>query len=150
MSAARPRRAASSIGCGPVGVARKRPIRLLAAAGESRASPRLTVRVLKLRPVRGPWLVFAAGPLLVIAVEGMLVVSGGNLHDPAMQAKALAHVDLLISAGVIEGFSDRWVRPGVSNDSRSFKIDRHGRRFGNGRCIAGPKAMSQGGQEARI
>jgi ABC-2 type transport system permease protein len=50
--------------------------------------------VLKLRTVRGPWLVLAAGPLLVIAGISGLVLSGGNVHDPATQAKALAHVGL--------------------------------------------------------
>lgn len=50
--------------------------------------------VLKLRTVRGPWLLLAAGPLLVIAGISGLVVSGGDLHDPAMQAKALSHVGL--------------------------------------------------------
>lgn len=50
--------------------------------------------VLKLRTVRSPWLVLAAGPVLVIAGISGLVVSGTSLHDPAVQAKALAHVGL--------------------------------------------------------
>jgi ABC-2 type transport system permease protein len=50
--------------------------------------------VLKLRTLRGPWLLLAAGPVLVIAGISGLVVSGGDLHDPATQAKALAHVGL--------------------------------------------------------
>lgn len=50
--------------------------------------------VLKLRTVRSPWLVLAAGPVLVIAGISGLVVSGTGLHDPAVQAKALAHVGL--------------------------------------------------------
>jgi len=54
----------------------------------------IRAELLKLRTVRGPWLVLAAGPLLVIAGISGLVVSGGNLHDPATQAKALAHVGL--------------------------------------------------------
>ncbi len=54
----------------------------------------MRAEVLKLRTVRGPWLLLAAGPLLVLAGISGLVVSGGNLHDPAMQAKALAHVGL--------------------------------------------------------
>lgn len=54
----------------------------------------IRTELLKLRTVRGPWLVLAAGPLLVLAGISGLVVSGSNLHDPAMQAKALAHVGL--------------------------------------------------------
>jgi ABC-2 type transport system permease protein len=54
----------------------------------------IRAEVLKLGTVRGPWLVLAAGPLLVIAGISGLVVSGGDLHDPATQAKALGHVGL--------------------------------------------------------
>jgi ABC-2 type transport system permease protein len=50
--------------------------------------------VLKLRTVRGPWLLLAAGPVLVIAGISGLVVSGTSVHDPAAQAKALSHVGL--------------------------------------------------------
>ena len=50
--------------------------------------------LLKLRTVRGPWLLLAAGPVLVIAGISGLVVSGTSVHDPAAQAKALAHVGL--------------------------------------------------------
>ena len=48
----------------------------------------------KLSTVRGPWLLLAAGPLLVVAGVTGLIQSGGNVHDPAVQAKALAHVAL--------------------------------------------------------
>jgi ABC-2 type transport system permease protein len=54
----------------------------------------IRTEVLKLRTVRGPWLPLAAAPLLVIAGISGLAVSGGDLHDPATQAKALAHVGL--------------------------------------------------------
>jgi len=54
----------------------------------------IRAEALKLGTVRGPWLLLAAGPALVIAGISGLVVSGGDLHDPAMQAKALAHVGL--------------------------------------------------------
>ena len=37
----------------------------------------------KLSTVRGPWLLLAAGPLIVIAGITGLVASGGNVHDPA-------------------------------------------------------------------
>ena len=48
----------------------------------------------KLSTVRSPWLLLAAGPLLVVAGVTGLVQSGGDVHDPAIQAKALAHVAL--------------------------------------------------------
>src|SRR5689334_17833735 len=48
----------------------------------------------KLSTVRGPWLLLAAGPLLVVAGVTGLVQSGGNVHDPATQGKALAHIAL--------------------------------------------------------
>jgi ABC-2 type transport system permease protein len=54
----------------------------------------IRTEVLKLRTIRGPWLVLAAGPLLVMAGISGLVVSGTNLHEPQTQAKALAHVGL--------------------------------------------------------
>ena len=48
----------------------------------------------KLSTVRSPWLLLAAGPLLVVAGVSGLVQSGGNVHDPATVSKALAHVAL--------------------------------------------------------
>jgi len=48
----------------------------------------------KLSTIRGPWLLLAAGPLLVVAGITGLVQSGANVHDPAIQSKALAHVGL--------------------------------------------------------
>jgi ABC-2 type transport system permease protein len=48
----------------------------------------------KLSTVRGPWLLLAAGPLLVVAGISGLVQSGANVHDPAIQSKALGHVSL--------------------------------------------------------
>jgi len=54
----------------------------------------IRAEMLKLRTVRGPWLVLAAGPVLVVAGISGLVVSGGDLHDPATQAKAITHVGL--------------------------------------------------------
>jgi len=49
---------------------------------------------LKLRTVRGPWLLLAAGPLLVVAGVTGLMQSGGNVNDPVVQGKALSHVAL--------------------------------------------------------
>lgn len=54
----------------------------------------IRAEILKLRTVRGPWLVLAAAPVLVIAGISGLVVSGGSLRDPATQSQALAHVGL--------------------------------------------------------
>ena len=48
----------------------------------------------KLSTIRGPWLLLAAGPLLVVAGITGLVQSGADVHDPAIQSKALAHVGL--------------------------------------------------------
>ena len=48
----------------------------------------------KLGTVRSPWLLLAAGPLIVVAGITGLVKSGANVHDPAVQSKALAHVGL--------------------------------------------------------
>src|SRR5215831_17744054 len=48
----------------------------------------------KLSTIRGPWLLLAAGPVLVVAGITGLVQSGANVHDPAIQSKALAHVGL--------------------------------------------------------
>jgi ABC-2 type transport system permease protein len=48
----------------------------------------------KLSTVRSPWLLLAAGPLLVVAGVTGLVQSGGSVQDPAVQSRALAHVAL--------------------------------------------------------
>jgi ABC-2 type transport system permease protein len=48
----------------------------------------------KLTTIRSPWLLLAAGPLLALAGVSGLAISGGNLHDPAVQSRALAHVGL--------------------------------------------------------
>jgi ABC-2 type transport system permease protein len=48
----------------------------------------------KLGSVRGPWLLLAAGPLIVVAGITGLVQSGGNIRDPATASRALAHVGL--------------------------------------------------------
>jgi ABC-2 type transport system permease protein len=48
----------------------------------------------KLGSVRSPWLLLAAGPLIVVAGITGLIQSGGNVHDPATASRALAHVGL--------------------------------------------------------
>ncbi|WP_445524638.1 hypothetical protein [Streptomyces cyslabdanicus] len=50
--------------------------------------------VLKLRTVRGPWLLLAAAPLLVAAGVSGLVVSGKKALDTTTQSGALSHVGL--------------------------------------------------------
>jgi ABC-2 type transport system permease protein len=57
----------------------------------------------KLSSVRGPWLLLAAGPLIVVAGISGLVVSGGNVHDPAVQGQAYAHVGLAAICTLIFG-----------------------------------------------
>jgi ABC-2 type transport system permease protein len=48
----------------------------------------------KITSVRSPWLLLAAGPLIVVAGVTGLIQSGGNVHDPAVQRQALAHAGL--------------------------------------------------------
>ncbi|HEX7267614.1 MAG TPA: hypothetical protein VF256_09340 [Streptosporangiaceae bacterium] len=48
----------------------------------------------KLATVRSPWLLLAAGPVIVVAGITGLVSAGGNVHDPAVQSRAMAHVGL--------------------------------------------------------
>jgi ABC-2 type transport system permease protein len=57
----------------------------------------------KLTTVRSPWLLLAAGPLIAAAGVAGLVVSGTNVHDPAAQGRALAHVGLAAIVTLIFG-----------------------------------------------
>jgi ABC-2 type transport system permease protein len=57
----------------------------------------------KLTSVRAPWLVLAAGPLIVVAGVSGLVQSGGNTRDPAVQAQALGHAGLAAIITLIFG-----------------------------------------------
>ncbi len=57
----------------------------------------------KLSTIRSAWLLLAAGPLIVAAGISGLVESGGNVHDPAMQSRALAHVGLAAMLTLIFG-----------------------------------------------
>lgn len=54
----------------------------------------LTTEFRKLGTLRSPWLLLALGPLIVVAGISGLVASGGNVHDPALQGRAFAHVGL--------------------------------------------------------
>jgi ABC-2 type transport system permease protein len=57
----------------------------------------------KLGTIRSPWLLLATGPLIVAAGVTGLVESGGNVHDPAVQGQALAHVGLAALLTLIFG-----------------------------------------------
>jgi ABC-2 type transport system permease protein len=57
----------------------------------------------KIASVRSPWLLLAAGPVIVAAGVTGLVESGGNVHDPAVQNQALAHVGLAAILTLIFG-----------------------------------------------
>jgi ABC-2 type transport system permease protein len=65
----------------------------------------LRAEIRKLTTIRGPWLLLAAGPLIVAAGISGLTVSGGNVHDPGTQAKALGHVGLAAIFSLILGIS---------------------------------------------
>jgi ABC-2 type transport system permease protein len=54
----------------------------------------IRTELLKLRTVRGPWLLLAAAPLLVVAGVSGVAASGGRPLDRAAQATAMAHVGL--------------------------------------------------------
>jgi ABC-2 type transport system permease protein len=57
----------------------------------------------KITSIRSPWLLLAAGPLIVVAGVTGLVQSGGNVHDPAVQRQALSHVGLAAVLTLIFG-----------------------------------------------
>jgi ABC-2 type transport system permease protein len=57
----------------------------------------------KVTTVRGVWLLLAAGPLIVVAGITGLVISGGNVTDPALQGRAYAHVGLAAICTLIFG-----------------------------------------------
>ena len=56
--------------------------------------PQIRTELRKLTTIRSPWLLLAAGPVIVVAGITGLVLSGANLHDPAIQSRAMAHVGL--------------------------------------------------------
>jgi ABC-2 type transport system permease protein len=59
----------------------------------------------KITSVRSPWLLLAAGPLIVVAGVTGLVLSGGDVHDPAVQGQALAHAGLAAVVTLIFGIT---------------------------------------------
>jgi ABC-2 type transport system permease protein len=56
--------------------------------------PQIHTELRKLATIRSPWLLLAAGPVIVVAGITGLVLSGANVHDPAIQSRAMAHVGL--------------------------------------------------------
>jgi ABC-2 type transport system permease protein len=56
--------------------------------------PQIRTELRKLATIRSPWLLLAAGPVTVVAGITGLVLSGADVHDPAIQGRAMAHVGL--------------------------------------------------------
>jgi ABC-2 type transport system permease protein len=93
---------------------------------------------LKLGTVRGPWLILAAGPVLVIAGVSGLVV-GGGLSNQGEQGKALAHVGLTAIFALLFGIS------AVAGEYRHRTItDTYLSTPARGRVIAAKLAVSAG------
>jgi ABC-2 type transport system permease protein len=65
--------------------------------------PQIRSEFRKIATVRSPWLLLAAGPLIVVAGVTGLVVSGANVRDPTVQSRALAHVGLAAIVTLIFG-----------------------------------------------
>ena len=65
--------------------------------------PQIRTEFRKLTTIRSPWLLLAAGPLIVLAGVTGLVVSGANVHDPAVQSRAMAHVGLAAVVALMFG-----------------------------------------------
>jgi len=63
----------------------------------------IRTEILKLRTVRGPWLLLAAAPLLVLAGVSGLAISGGDMNKPTAQSGALSHVGLTSLFTVVFG-----------------------------------------------
>src|SRR5215813_9671944 len=65
--------------------------------------PQIRTEFRKLATIRSPWLLLAAGPVIVVAGITGLVLSGANVHDPAVQSRAMAHVGLAAVITLIFG-----------------------------------------------
>ena len=104
--------------------------------GEKLVRPMLKSEFRKITSVRGPWLLLAAGPLIVVAGVTGLVQSGGNVHDPAVQRQALAHVGVAAVLTLIFGLI------AVAGEYRSGSIADTFLSFpGRGRVIAAKLAV---------
>jgi ABC-2 type transport system permease protein len=65
--------------------------------------PQIRTEFRKVATIRSPWLLLAAGPVIVVAGVTGLVSSGANVHDPAVQSRAMAHVGLAAVVTLIFG-----------------------------------------------
>ena len=65
--------------------------------------PQIRTEFRKLATIRSPWLLLAAGPVIVVAGVTGLIVSGASVHDPAVQSRAMAHVGLAAVVALIFG-----------------------------------------------
>jgi ABC-2 type transport system permease protein len=67
--------------------------------------PEIRSEFRKLATVRGPWLLLAAVPLIVVAGVSGLAQSGANFRDPSLESKALEHVGLAAIFTLIFGIT---------------------------------------------
>ena len=98
--------------------------------------PQIRSEYRKITTIRSPWLLLAAGPVVVVAGVTGLVVSGGNVHDPASQSRALAHVGLAAVFSLIFGIlavAGEYTRGTITDTFLSFP--------GRGRVIAAKLAV---------
>jgi ABC-2 type transport system permease protein len=98
--------------------------------------PQIRSEYRKITTIRSPWLLLAAGPVIVVAGVTGLVVSGGNVHDPASQSRALAHIGLAAVFTLIFGIlavAGEYTRGTITDTYLSFP--------GRGRVIAAKLAV---------
>jgi ABC-2 type transport system permease protein len=98
--------------------------------------PQIRSEYHKITTIRSPWLLLAAGPVIVVAGITGLVVSGGNVHDPATQSRALAHIGLAAVFTLIFGIlgvAGEYTRGTITDTFLSFP--------GRGRVIAAKLAV---------
>jgi ABC-2 type transport system permease protein len=59
--------------------------------------------VLKLRTIRSPWLLLAVAQAVIVAGVSGAMVNAGDIHDPALPVKAVAHVGLVSLFALVFG-----------------------------------------------
>ena len=102
----------------------------------------------KLSTIRSPWLLLAAGPLIVVAGVTGLVQSGGERARPAVQSRALAHVGLAALFTLIFGIlavAGEYRHGTITDTFLSFPGRRPGHRRQAGRLRPGRR-----GRRARL